>query len=211
MTAQRQPSLGKLLNDLKASTLADIRVSIPGRIEKYDASTQLADVQPLVKDSYVDRDGSTVYENLPIITNVPVQFPGSSGLRIMFPISVGDTVLLVFADRSIDSWQTQGGISTPTDERRHDLSDAFAIPGFHDNTAPFSGAEDGVITVGSSTGASEFVATAQRVLTELQKIQTAFNAHTHTGVTTGAGTSGTPSTSLTGLQAPASATVKIKG
>jgi hypothetical protein len=41
----------------------------------------------------------------------------------------GDTCLLVFSQRSLDRWKSQGGRVTPDDGRKHALSDAIAIMG----------------------------------------------------------------------------------
>lgn len=201
-----------LLNGFKEGIFADLHVSLPCRVERYDSALQVVDVQPLIKDSHEGFDGERVYTDYPVIPNVPVLFPGGGGMRITFPIAAGDTVLVVFGDRSHDRWQHgTPGVNEPVDDHRHHLTDAYAIPGLHSNAAPWSGAEAGVITLGSDAGAPEFVATAQRVLTELERIATAFNTHVHTGVTTGPGSSGTTATPITGLQAPASATVKVRG
>lgn len=210
----RNPSLAAVLNAFRASLLADVRVSVPARVERYDATTQLIDAKPLLRDTFTEEDGSQSVLSLPVITNVPVVFPGAGGFRLTFPVTVGDTVLLVFADRSIDAWLANGGETSPTDERHHHLSDAIAIPGLHPNNAPWSGAEAGVVTLGSDGGAAEFVATADRVLERLNNIATAFNAHVH--ASSGAPPTPVPgviplATTLTGLTAPASSTVKIKG
>lgn len=205
------PSLAALLNKVRESTFAGLRVSCPGRVERYDAAKQTVDVKLLVQDFYEDAGGVRRYVSEPVISNVPVQFPGGGGMRITLPIAAGDPVLVVFADRSIDQWQATGNEGTPEDTRRHHISDAFAIPGIKANPQAWTDAPTDVISIGQDAAAAEFVATAQRVLTELQKIQTTFNAHVHTGVTTGPGSSGPPATPLSGLVAPASATVKIKG
>ena len=68
-----------------------------------------------------------------MIYNVPVLFPRSRKAAVTFPLEKGDTVLLVFAERSLDEWIEKGGNKvSPEDPRRHDMSDAIAIPGcFH--------------------------------------------------------------------------------
>ncbi len=219
----RTPTLAAILNAVKSQTFADLRVSMPARVEKYDDATQLADVQPLLKESYTDEEGERAIARLPVITNVPVVFPGGGGMRITFPVRAGDTVMLVFSDRSIDSWLAQGGEATPEDERRHHLSDAIAIPGLHPNTAAWSGTEANVVTIGDDTSASDFVALSTATKNEITALRntvntlvTLYNAHQHL-----APPSGGPTTALTPAlpSAPAPAavgdvksnTVKIKG
>lgn len=214
----RTPTLAAILNAVKAQTFADLRVSMPARVEKYDDATQLADVQPLLKESYVDEEGERAIARLPVITNVPVVFPGGGGMRITFPVRAGDTVMLVFSDRSIDSWLAQGGEATPEDERRHHLSDAIAIPGLHPNNAAWSGIEANVVTIGDDAAASDFVALATATKNEITTLRDAvngfvnsYNSHTHT---TPSGASGPPQTPAIGPSTVGdvkSNTVKIKG
>lgn len=202
------PSLAEVFSNFRESLMADLRVALPARVERYDSATQLVDVQPLLKESVAQEDGTTAAVRLPMITNVPVVFPGAGGMRITFPVAVGDTVLLVFADRSLDVWQTHGGETAPDDARRHHLTDAVAIPGLHANSAPHAGADTALLTIGSDAGAEDMVATANRVLTELNKVVSAFNSHTH--VESG-GTTAPPVPQVAGVVAPASATVKVRG
>lgn len=214
---------GPTLADVNArgirEALAGVRVAIPARVESYDASKQLVDAQPLIKDAYLTESGELKQELPGVVRNVPVIFPGASGFRVTFPVHRGDTVLLLFCDRSIDKWKSYGGEVAPSALHTHHLTDAVAIPGLHPSNAPSQGADPDVITIGSDGGSDDFAATAQRVLTELNKLKTAFDGHTHaftpTGVTPGSG-SGTPGVTLgaaasPSLSAPASATVKVRG
>ena len=68
--------------------------------------------------------------NYPVLSDVPVFFPGSRDSAITWPVSAGDECLLVFADSAIDGWFESGEAEAPASERRHDLSDAFAFVGF---------------------------------------------------------------------------------
>lgn len=103
----------------------NINVSIPGRVEAYDAAKQRASVKPLIKRKYIDGE----VEGMPVIDGVPVVFPRSGGAAVTMPVHEGDGVLLIFADRSIDRWLVQGGEVEPDDRRKHDLSDCIAVPG----------------------------------------------------------------------------------
>jgi hypothetical protein len=117
----RTPSLGEIIRRALDARLAGVHVALPGRIEKYDAAKQKADVLPLVKTP----EG----ESMPVVCNVPIVFPGSGGFRITFPVKKGDVVLLVFSDRSLDIWKSEGGEVDPRDTRQHALSDAVALVG----------------------------------------------------------------------------------
>lgn len=237
MALSHSPQLAELLNHVKARWAADLRVAIPGRVEKYDAATQLVDVQPLVKDR-LELATSEETLQLPVITNVPLMFPGTKTWHMTFPVEAGDEVLLVFSDKSIDAWQDQGGISDPADARRHHLTDAVAIPGLKNNKNAISGVATGVIEIGKAGSDSQFVALSNKTKDEIVKVHDALNAgfsalrsdlssiasHTHLVATTGSALaqSGTaaPSIALASLSSPtdctaisdvASATVKVKG
>lgn len=105
----------------------EIRVCLPGRVEKYDYAIQRADVKPLIKRWYADGQS----QDMPVIAGVPVVFPRSGGASLTMPVKSGDGVLLLFADRSIDKWLKRGGNVTPDDRRKHSLSDCIAIPGLY--------------------------------------------------------------------------------
>ena len=116
------------LEALIAEHLAEVRVAIPARVESYDDDERKASVQPLIREGRADENGEREVVRLPVITAVPVVFPGSGGRVVKFPINKGDTVLLVFAHRSLDRGLVRGGEVDPADDRTHNLSDAIAIP-----------------------------------------------------------------------------------
>lgn len=226
MTDQRAPTFPAILNAIKASTMADLRVAIPARVERYDPGTQTIDAQPLVQDSYTDENGERVTENLPVVTSVPVIFPGGGGFRLVFPLQQGDTVLLVFNDRALDAWQSGGNLATPADDRRHELTDAVAIPGLHADNAAWSDAGEAVITIGRDGDNGDYAALSSKVRDEIQALRdtvnalvSTYNGHTHvvSGSVSGPSVSGTAAPTTAQGTAPAavgdvaSQTVKILG
>jgi len=128
------PSIATAVKNAINFNLNGLNTCLPGRIEKYDYTKQKAEVKPLIKKQY--KDGTT--EALPVIVNVPVVWPRGGGGSLTFPLNSGDGVLLVFSQRSLDTWLSKGGDSAPGDPRKFDLSDAIAIPGLF----PFSESGD---------------------------------------------------------------------
>lgn len=109
---------------------AELHVMLPGVVKKYDHKEQRADVQPMVKQRYLDElDIET-----PIIVDVPVIFPRSGGASFTFPVEPGDPVMIIFADRDCDKWIIHEKYGVPEDHRQHSMIDAVAIPGL----IPFS-------------------------------------------------------------------------
>ena len=122
-------TLSELLLQAIRSELLDVHTCLPAKIQKYDSETQKADIIPLLKKKYKFNDEAT---DLPVITNVPVQWPSvnAGAAFIHLPLKVGDLGWVVFAERSIDTWLAGEGDSvSPEDPRHHDLSDAIFMPG----------------------------------------------------------------------------------
>lgn len=121
-----------LLDEVKRLTRESIFVSMPGEVQSYDPATQRADIKPQLQFTVRDAlAGKELKEDLPVIADVPIMFPRFGDFFMTMPVAAGDTVLLVFTDRSIDKWLTFGGNVDPIDLRAHDISDAVAIPGLY--------------------------------------------------------------------------------
>ena len=92
-----------------------------------DAEECRVDVKPVINEVFPDYDDSNEF---PIIFSVPVIFPSSGTSAFTYPISPGDTVLLVFSQASTDVFRLGDGTpSPPSDYRKFDKRDAIAIPG----------------------------------------------------------------------------------
>ena len=92
-----------------------------GTVISFDPAAQTAEIQPEV------RVGSLLF---PVLSDVPVFFPGTRSAGITWPVSAGDECLVIFADFQIDEWLISGNEGEPASARCHDLSDAFAFVGF---------------------------------------------------------------------------------
>lgn len=108
---------------------ACIWTACPGIVTAVDFATMTVSVQPAIKGSVEQEDGTVLSVNLPVLINVPIVFPSAGGFLITLPLAVDDEVLVVFASRCIDAWWQSGGIQLAMEARMHDLSDGFAIPG----------------------------------------------------------------------------------
>lgn len=181
-------SVAIAIKDLVKGMLANVHTCMPGRIETYDASKQKASVKPLLKRVYVD--GQEV--SFPVITEVPVIFPRAGGAGLILPVNVGDFVLLLFSERTMDQWLNKGTESSTLVERQFSINDAIAIPGLF----PFT--ENGIsagnndvelifnnqkIIIKSNGNIELGVGTLRALIDE--RIQAAFNGHGHEYVSPG--------------------------
>jgi hypothetical protein len=195
----REPGLVEVLERAREKAGADVRVSLPAKVVRWDPALQQVDAAPCIKDAYTDEDDQRVVEALPVVTNVPVIFPGGGGFRVTFPLAVGDHVLLVFSDKSLDKWLTVGGVVDPEDNRTHAMTDAIALPGLHDFAHPLTTAPGSTIDIGRDGGTFTPAALGG---TDYDTFMTTLKTHTHPSV--GA------SAELAALTVPASSTtVKV--
>lgn len=125
---------------------------MPGIVQQYYPSNQTVDVQPSVHSSFTNEAGDRVAERHPVLRAIPVIFPGGGGFRCMFPLDPGDHVLIVFSEKSLDKWDSQGTEVDPGDDRRFALSDAVAIPGLRPSVSALSNAPTDTLSIGWNEG-----------------------------------------------------------
>lgn len=197
------PTEVELLTAAVESGLLDVHTGMPGIVESYDASAQTCDVKPAIKRVIKNPGEARLVESIPIVQNVRVQWPSAGGFWITLPLRKGDYVWLTFSEASDDKFRATGQESEPDDLKRHALGDAscYPIPGPDANKCADASAtnmilgKDGgaIITIGEDgdikigRGAVEKIARADRVDTELAKLQAAHDSHVHiTTATVGA-------------------------
>jgi len=120
-------SLEGLLRQYITNSINGMFTAIPGRIEKVvSLPEQRVDVRPIVNRITPD-EGELEH---PVVLSVPLIFPGSNTSQYSFPVSVGDIVLLVFSQRSIQRFKL-GANNThrPLDLSKYSRNDAMAVPG----------------------------------------------------------------------------------
>jgi hypothetical protein len=132
------PTLAQVIKDAIENRLVDVHVSLPAKIVKYDAKTQKAEVQALIKRTFVS--GESV--DLPVFTDLPVAWPRAGKAWLHMPLKAGDFVQVVFSERSLDEWKLTGASVTPKERRKHHLSDGWVIPGGYPFGSPMSGSDD---------------------------------------------------------------------
>lgn len=109
---------------------ANIWTLLPATIVSYNAALQTAAVQPMIIITVLDPlTGGTTLQQMPVINDCPVEFPGGGGFHLTFPVQPGDECTVAFSSRCIDGWWATGGLSQQGDLRMHDLSDGFVRVG----------------------------------------------------------------------------------
>lgn len=210
--------------------LSDLHTCMPAEVVAVRSSDrdqrQFVDALPLQQREVVDENGEPISEAYPVLQMVPVGYVQGGGFFMSVPLRIGDVVLLVFAERSLDSWienAIPGAHSpvVPGDLSQHSLQGAIALPlgpapratlltGV-DATDMVIGTDDGTILARFTAGGdvifaegTQFVALANLVATELTRIQSdlaALKSATNAGFNAG----GTPGTGFAGAPAMVSA------
>ncbi len=215
------PTLPELLRTILDAQLNDIHISMPARVETYDASKLSVNVQPLIKRAFTDEAGDRQTEAFPVIPNVPLIFPGAGAYRITFPVKKGDLVTLLIAEASLDKWLETESVVDPLDDRRNMMIDAQAIPGLRSFKSANGANEDALVIDVPSGGemrlGSESATDPVALKSDLDAIKTFFEdqfdtaaGHTHSGAGAGPPVSGTGSG--TGFTIPSlPGATKVKG
>lgn len=165
------------------SQIRDVFTCAPARVVSYDPSTMTASLRLGVKRPIATEEGDVAHESYPEIPDVPIAFPRAGSTSLTWPIPAGSWVLYVGLTWSPSEWRKgspsgQEGGAEPRDTRHAHPSHGVAIPCLGVDSQALDGAgESAVCIVGSEVrlgahDASDFVALASLVESELQSIQT---------------------------------------
>lgn len=101
-----------------------------GKVQGVNVDNQTVDVQILHKRKSI-KSNKLELRDYSLLQGVPFVILGGGTSSLTFPISIGDNCLLLFCDYEIDRWWDTGENLPANFERRHDISDAFALIGVH--------------------------------------------------------------------------------
>lgn len=143
-----EPSDAEVIVAAIETRLRGVHTAIPGTVVAYDPTTQTATIQPGVKLEI----SSGVWESVPPIPEVPIQWPGGTGGAFHAALAPGDGVLLICPEQDPTGWILGLGADLES-KRRHSLG-GFAIPGIRPvaKTMPAAAAAASGATVSGPTG-----------------------------------------------------------
>lgn len=190
----KPPSLAKLIKQAIENRLLDVHTALIGRVESYDASTQLVDVAPVLKKAIPKQNGIWTNETLPLLCDVPVLFPRAGEFFLSLPLTPGDLVQIIFNEVSLKEWIDDKAYDTLYNQR-FTLQGAIAIPGVYPSNKRLYKSHKSNLVLGKDKGvqihidgdkiylgsdkASEALAIASKVKQELDHIKAMFNSHSH--------------------------------
>lgn len=230
------PSMLDIQDEATRQALGDVHTCMPGEVVAVRSSDrdrrQFVDVLPLLQRAVVNEDGIAISEAYPVLQMVPVGYLQGGGFFLSVPLRVGDVVLLVFAERSLDSWLevAKPGARSPVvpgDVSMHTLQGAIALPcGPAPRAALLAGVDAADMVIGTTDGVilarfrgdgsvsfaegTHYVALENLVATELGKLWDAIAAHTHTVATTGSSSAQSGTAAAAGSQGSAGSVAATK-
>lgn len=137
------PGLNEVLNGFKFEIFRDLNCHTIGEIVNFEPSNQTASIKIKIQATV---NGNVVSH--PILLNCPciILTGGTASLRL--PITAGDSCLVLFNDRNIDNWYSNGQDNIPPTNEMHCLSDGIALVGIHNLQnclSDFSNTEAGIV------------------------------------------------------------------
>lgn len=127
------PDLREVLARINDARAAEVYTSFPARVDAYDAGTKCADLVPMLRRALPTKDGDTIYEDMPVLPNVPIMFPQGDGMSITWALKKGSFVLVHVSMWGTAEWRKTGDLSDPGDLRLHHPANCFAFPGVAPN------------------------------------------------------------------------------
>lgn len=91
-----------------------INVSLLAKVESINLTNMIADIKPLKKD-------------LPLIQNVPIAMMKARDYFIRSSIRVGDIVVVIFSDYSLEGYIENGAVRDLVIDNRHSLDNAVIV------------------------------------------------------------------------------------
>ncbi len=177
-----------------------IHTALPARVVSFDPSEQTVSIELMIEQ--INHNGEQL--SLPPLVDVPVKMFAYGAFMITAEPQPGDEGLATFSERCIDGWWESSRKSVPMDIRFHDLSDAFFDGGYRSkpkaltimpNCLNIAGASNYVRLLSNGTIEIKGNTTILGSLTVTGDVVGAgksLSTHTHGGVQTGNGSTGTP-------------------
>lgn len=133
------PTMVDIIKEAIRQNHLELNTMIPAKVISYDSSTQTCEVQPSLKRTLIDPPKII---SRPRLLDVPVVFPRAGASGSYFPLAAGDSVMLIFCQRSLDDWLEADGEVQVRDTRLHNISDAVVVPGLFPSGGKITNAKD---------------------------------------------------------------------
>jgi hypothetical protein len=122
--------LNKLVKKIVRAILAEeVHTHLPAQVVSYDGTTNTCSIQPCIMRMRSEDPNNMTTIELPQIDDVPVKQFGSGKLLFSVPPQVDSYGVFHVSERELEIWLTNGGIVSPGNSRKFNLSDGWFYPG----------------------------------------------------------------------------------
>lgn len=210
------PTLRDVLETLKKEIFLTMNCVAIGTIQTFNSADCTAQIQINYPRVFVQMDSAGVTKNetqpYPLLMQVPCVVLSGGAAGLTFPISPGDSCVVLFNDRDFSNWFASGATTAPPASLdHHGMGNGIAIVGIRSAANPIAGYDtthaklyNGNTQVAVSASKVKIDNSTYNLKTELTNLCTKLNdlctaikAITVSGVTPGGGVSGTPVNSAT--------------
>jgi hypothetical protein len=179
----QNPDLRALLLQMKQEIFFTLNCHQIGKIISFDASKQTARVQLMVKRTVYNQEQAINGPlqttpriiDYPVLVDVPVFVHTGGTAVITLPVAPGDSCLVLFNDRDIDSWFSTGSNVQPNSQRAHSLSDGFALVGFRNAANPVANYSTTDAAMINSLGGQILVGSKVNIQNQSGSLKTVFD------------------------------------
>jgi hypothetical protein len=121
---------------------------------------------------------------LPVFIEVPPIFMNGGSSYDAYPITIGDSCLLVVAERCFDAWYGGADFVSPVELRMHDYSDGFALVGIQPKASAITIPQVATMQ-GDRLAFGDLIRTGRETISGISESQTKVKAPILEGVLTG--------------------------
>ena len=217
--AKTEYRLTDVLNLLKKDIMMSLNCHAIGTIQSVDLVNQKCNVQiaylRTIMQPATGVEGSDVSNTYapktiayPVLSDCPFVSIQGGSFSLTVPVKIGDTCLVLFNDRDMDSWYHANQILPVATQRFHSMTDAIVLVGLRSSQNPIPNySTDHMLMANGETvlgiSASKILAKnasgkslndlLQELVTNVQNLVTQVAEITVTGVLSGGAVSGVPS------------------
>lgn len=126
------PSLSEAVEVVLGHLKSTMHFCYPAQVVRYDAARQTVDLRACVLREVPGQEWQdNLFEEVPELVNVPVQWARSNGFAITLPLAVNDFVTVFASSNSTLLWRERGGVNQHPGivEDEFGLSGVFCVPG----------------------------------------------------------------------------------
>ena len=139
----QEDGLGGLIKVIGHSIKIGIFTAMPGEVLEWkkpvleEEKPAFVDIKLQMRFQLQNDDGSVENIEYPPLPNVPIIYPGFAGMYMRGPLAVGETGVVLFCMRGLDTWKNKGGPLDPVDRFILDINNGIFIPGVrHGSNTP---------------------------------------------------------------------------